>query len=334
MDKRYQVFVSSTYIDLKEERQEVMQALLELDCIPSGMELFPATDDDQWTLIKKLIDDCDYYIVIVGGRYGSLSPTGISYTQMEYEYAVSQGKPVIGFLHKNPGSIVASKTEQSEAGKEKLKAFRELAQQKLVRYWETPSELGSVVSRSLIQLIKNKPGIGWVRADRVPSETAAQEIVRLRHIIDDLEKQLAESRLDALRGTEDLVQGNDKFTIHFSSMYNGSISKRQYSMNWNDIFSTLSPYMLSLISEDFMRSILSGYLSDHISGTVISIDDNDFQIIKIQLRALGLITNAENPQDPHTPHWMLTPHGDNVMMKIKAIKRTNNLDQTIEQPKE
>jgi len=63
MEKKYQVFVSSTYKDLTEERQEVIQALLELDCIPVGMEMFPAADDDQWTLIKRLIDDCDYYIL-------------------------------------------------------------------------------------------------------------------------------------------------------------------------------------------------------------------------------------------------------------------------------
>ena len=77
MNKKYQVFVSSTYQDLLEERQEVMQALLELECIPVGMELFPAADDDQWTLIKGLIKDCDYYVLIVGGRYGSISPAGI-----------------------------------------------------------------------------------------------------------------------------------------------------------------------------------------------------------------------------------------------------------------
>jgi hypothetical protein len=41
MDKRYQVFVSSTYEGLHEERREVMQSLLALDCIPTGMELFP-----------------------------------------------------------------------------------------------------------------------------------------------------------------------------------------------------------------------------------------------------------------------------------------------------
>ena len=47
MNKKYQVFVSSTYKDLTEERQEVIQALLELDCIPVGMEMFPAADDDR-----------------------------------------------------------------------------------------------------------------------------------------------------------------------------------------------------------------------------------------------------------------------------------------------
>ena len=78
MDKRYQVFVSSTFEDLQEERKEVMQALLELDCIPAGMELFPAADEAQWTLIKRVIDDCDYYLVIVGGRYGSVNDEGMS----------------------------------------------------------------------------------------------------------------------------------------------------------------------------------------------------------------------------------------------------------------
>ena len=41
MDKRYQVFLSSTYADLKDERQKVIQDLMEMDCIQAGMELFP-----------------------------------------------------------------------------------------------------------------------------------------------------------------------------------------------------------------------------------------------------------------------------------------------------
>jgi nucleoside 2-deoxyribosyltransferase len=134
MDKRYQVFVSSTYEDLQEERQEVMHALLELDCIPAGMELFPAANEDQWTLIKQVIDDCDYYIVIVGGRYGSVDADGMSYTEKEYRYALEKDKPVIGFLHKNPDKLIAKKTEKSDGMKEKLDSFRTLVSKKCANF--------------------------------------------------------------------------------------------------------------------------------------------------------------------------------------------------------
>ncbi|KAB8066887.1 DUF4062 domain-containing protein [Janthinobacterium violaceinigrum] len=119
MDKRYQVFISSTYSDLTEERKEIMQALLELDAIPAGMELFPAADEDQWTLIKKVIDDCDYYLIVVAGRYGSIGPDKISYTEMEFRYAKESGKPIIGFIHKEPEKIAVGLTESSEEGKAK-----------------------------------------------------------------------------------------------------------------------------------------------------------------------------------------------------------------------
>lgn len=110
MDKRYQVFVSSTYADLKDERKAVIQTLIELDCIPAGMELFPAIDEEQLTFIKRVIDDCDYYLVIIGGRYGTLSKEGISYTEQEYDYAVSRGLKVIALLHARPEDIPVSKS--------------------------------------------------------------------------------------------------------------------------------------------------------------------------------------------------------------------------------
>lgn len=91
MDKKYQVFVSSTYEDLQEERKAVMEALLQMNCFPVGMEYFNAADDSQWDVITSLIDECDYYVLIVAGRYGSIDEaSGISYTQKEYEYAVKK----------------------------------------------------------------------------------------------------------------------------------------------------------------------------------------------------------------------------------------------------
>lgn len=186
MEKKYQVFVSSTYQDLIEERQCVMQALLEMDCIPSGMELFPAADEEQWTLIQRVIDDCDYYIVLVGGRYGSLHPSGKSYTQMEYEYAISKSKPVMGFLHKNPDSLPASKTEMNDLGQKRLKEFRSLVQGRLCKFWLTPGELGAAVTTSMLQLIRMKPARGWVRG-----EADVRQEKQLK--IDDLDLKLEES---------------------------------------------------------------------------------------------------------------------------------------------
>ena len=216
MDKRYQVFVSSTYEDLQPERQEVMHALLELDCMPAGMELFPATNDDQWTSIKKVIDDSDYYIVIIGGRYGSVGDDGVSYTEREYRYALSVEKPIIAFLHKDPGILQAQKTEKTEDGKKKLHAFRELAQKKMCKNWTSPAELGSVVSRSLIQLIKSNPCIGWIKADQVSSEEATKEILRLRQRVDELQNDINRSRITAPKDSDQFAQGNDEFIVHLT----------------------------------------------------------------------------------------------------------------------
>ncbi|WP_034447249.1 DUF4062 domain-containing protein, partial [Butyrivibrio sp. AE2032] len=115
--KRYEVFVSSTYKDLKEERFVVMKALLDKGCIPTGMEEFPSTDQEQFDYIKKVIDTADYYILILGGYIGS-KPKGRkrSYTMMEYDYAVNSGVPVIPFakLGRDGEPVVLEKSEKKK----------------------------------------------------------------------------------------------------------------------------------------------------------------------------------------------------------------------------
>lgn len=160
MDKIYRVFISSTYEDLIEERKEVTQALLEMDCFPTGMELFQASNDTQWELIKRVIDSCDYYVVIVAGRYGSIhEETKKSFTQMEYEYAVKSGMPVLGFIRKDLTSLPLNKVDDLS----KVKQFIEIVKQKEVKYWSTPHELAGAVSRAIHHAAENYPRVGWVR---------------------------------------------------------------------------------------------------------------------------------------------------------------------------
>ena len=134
MERKHQVFVSSTYRDLISERQHVIHALLELDCIPSGMELFPATDEDAWTLIKEVIDNSDYYLLIIAGKYGSKNENGISYTEMEFDYAVSIKKPIMCFLHEDIDELTGNKIEKSEENQNKLIDFRKKLKASIVNF--------------------------------------------------------------------------------------------------------------------------------------------------------------------------------------------------------
>lgn len=320
MEKRYQVFVSSTYDDLLDERQEVMQALLELDCIPSGMELFPAADDDQWTLIKRVIDYCDYYVV--AGRYGSCGPDGKSYTEMEYEYAVSKGN---AFLHADPGKIQADKTDPEN--REKLKAFRDIVQKKMCKMWSSSSELGSVVSRSIIKLIKDRPGVGWVRADLVPDESAAREILRLRNENDELRQRLEQARSVPPKGSEEFAQGNEKTGLHFRFDTSGShFLEELYTTAWNELFVVLSPRMIDGASEGDLKDTLADFFRsrkldlERMKVFHPDLRDEDFQRVKVQFRALGLITKDERKHLDNQTYWMLTPYGDTLMTQVAAIR--------------
>ena len=53
MEKKYQIFVSSTFRDLGEERQDTIKSILDLGHIPAGIEGFPAIDMEQLKYIKR-----------------------------------------------------------------------------------------------------------------------------------------------------------------------------------------------------------------------------------------------------------------------------------------
>jgi len=167
MEKRYQVFISSTVSGLQSARQEVSMALLRSDCFPAQMEQWPATDEEQFEFIKQIIQQCDYYIVISAGMYGSIHPrTGLSYTEMEFDYAHEIGIPIIRLLHRDPFKLLkGSEIENTDIAKEKLKAFHQkLRDGRLCAFWESPTELGREVILSLNDIKKRKPAQGWVRS--------------------------------------------------------------------------------------------------------------------------------------------------------------------------
>lgn len=351
MEKIYQVFISSTFRDLIDERQAVLKAVLELNHMPAGMELFPAADDSAWQLIKDVIDGSDYYVLIIAGRYGSLDEAGIGYTEKEYDYAVQTKKPVISFLHKNPNNLPREKTETIDATWNKLKAFRAKVEKKhTCVYWNSAEELKAQVIVGLTSSVKRHPTIGWVRADQVPSDATISEILTLKRRVSELEAEIAESRLNPPIGSEELVQGDEHFKVKckFKAATGAySFDELKYDghllLTWNQIFAAIAPSMINEASDRSLRASFNRFFSDvalrefskekKMKGKELydfEFNDNDIDTCIVQLRALGLMrenVKQRSVKDTGT-YWTLTPYGDTKMVQLRAI-RNNPIDDSV-----
>lgn len=340
MEKRYQVFVSSTYQDLIEERVEVIQALLELDCIPCGMEYFPAADDTQWDFIKKLIDESDYYLVVVAGKYGSTDDSGISFTQKEYEYALTKNIPIIGFLHKNPENIIASKTEKDNKKRKKLEEFKDLVRKKLCKFWTTPQDLGSVVSRSMSQAKKNYPRTGWVRADAI-AENSEKEILQLYKKIEALEKEVSKSTKFLKVDGENLADGKDRVDILVELITGAAhmkqtIEKGKIQVSWTEIQYHLLPKLIQPMKEASLKQYVNVIFKEIYTlenkhtkfprNFNVVISNESLDTIKIQLQALDLINfyiqeSEKGYSRSEIKLINLTTKGEARLLELRALKK-------------
>lgn len=166
--KKYQIFISSTFLDLIEERQAAVEAIVKMGHIPAGMELFKA-GKSQWHTITKWIDESDVYVLILGGRYGSLNDVeGKSYTHLEYEYALSQGKPVFAlvltkdFLDKKINKNLEQEILE-KINKEKYDVFKKLVQTKIVKFVDDLKDIKIELTENIRNIESTINLQGWSR---------------------------------------------------------------------------------------------------------------------------------------------------------------------------
>ncbi len=348
MEKRYQVFISSTFKDLQDERQAALKAVLELNHMPAGMELFPATDETAWQLIKDVIDASDYYSLIIAGRYGSVDETGIGYTEKEYDYAVSTNKPVIPLLYKSPNILPREKTETDASVWNKLNNFRTKVEKKhTCVYWSSAEELKAKIIVGLTTIIKRHPQVGWVRADLVPKDTTISEVLKLKTRVLELEKEASQVNTKPLNGSEDLLQDEDAIEISFkfdsrkktpdSNDYQDTLYNGKISLTWNQIFAAVAPRIINEASDTEFRKSINDYFTSMAKKEFVQEDDlketslRNFRFLKsdidtciIQLRAIGLIKESSKQRSVKDTltYWTLTPYGDIKMVQLRALRKT------------
>ncbi|EHJ9995361.1 DUF4062 domain-containing protein [Vibrio parahaemolyticus] len=315
MNKRYQVFVSSTFADLKEERKLVIQTLMEMDCIPAGMELFPAIDEEQWQFIKSIIDDCDYYLIIVGGRYGSIAPDGISYTEKEYDYAIEKGMKVIALVHEDPDSIPAGNTDKNDTARKKLSEFieKKLKKGRLVKFWSSGKDLPGLVAVNLAKTIKVYPAVGWVRSGSAASPELLSELNNLRKE-NEMLKSTAHSSESNVFNVPDLAGLDDEFSLQVSIEGGESDS---LSLSWGEVFAALSKKLLLSSDESIALNELKAVIKRkmNLTNDGFSFDESTIENIKLQFIALNLL-------DEHGD-WYLTSKGRKKMIELNAIRKKN-----------
>lgn len=301
MERKYQVFVSSTYADLKDERQSIINCLLMADCIPAGMEAFIATDDEQFNIIKKVIDLCDFYVLVIGDRYGTINEkTNKSYTEMEYEYALSKDIPVLAFVKNvDYDKEITLETVNSRA---KLKAFSsQVRKSRLCSMWSTHEDLIGKVSVSVMKAIYEGSRPGWVRNLGFDPEAVTTELNNLREKIISLEKENEELKsigkdLNATIEEKkdislpDLSQYNVKlhFTEHiYVYTTNMTIKEIDVALTLEEIFKFISVRISGAIDDKRFVKELSAYKEEY------DVDKQQALIVKSQLVVLGVLEEVE-----------------------------------------
>lgn len=338
MDRRFQVFISSTFLDLQEERREAMMALLETDAIPAGMELFQAADANQWEYIRQVIKQCDYYLLILGGRYGSMHESGLSYTEMEFDFAVAQKKPVMAFIKSDIENLPAKYVEDTPEGRKKLDVFRaKVMKDRMCRHFRAASDLGGLVTRGYIHAKKHSPADGWVPGSLALTPEVQQEMAMLRDRVRELEVELSKARVAAPAGSEELSQGDDTYTfsLQFQDGESGHFRTKtydyDYDLTWNQIFGAAGALLWDECPESSLRGGLSWAIFPFLPLEVrelavrksVSISVDDFQNVKIQLLALGLMGRSDRKHgvNDRGTYWSLTPYGRTTLTRLRAIRK-------------
>lgn len=167
--RKFSIFISSTYEDLKGERQALIGVALENNFIPVGMEQFHAAPTSQWNVITKMIDECDFYLLVIGSRYGSIDDeTGLSYTEKEYNYAKAKKLPVLVLIKKS-SAIAESEKDTGDDKYDKMRKLDEFRDRvkndgNTVDFFEDINSLKYVASPTLGHAVNYvDDNAGWIR---------------------------------------------------------------------------------------------------------------------------------------------------------------------------
>lgn len=262
LDKRYQVFISTSGAEMQPERIILSQTLVGMGFFSWGLEQRTPLNT---AFARRQIDDCDYVVILLGSQYGEQSVSGVGYMHLEYIYAVTKQKPIIVFMHEDPASRDPSLHDAKPELQEKFKEFRQLLQQEAdqVFCYRTLRDLEMAVRLNMPQMLERYPVSGWVR----PQNTQA-----LHDEIDQLKAKVAQLERDGGTREVDPFLSLPKVSMHevFSFEYrmhayqdgNFKELKVQKRLTWAQLLAILGSTFINPTPEEFFSKRMNEYLNE------------------------------------------------------------------------
>nr|WP_312323826.1 DUF4062 domain-containing protein [Acinetobacter oleivorans] len=327
LDTRYQIFISTSGRDMQPERTVLSQTLVGMGFFAWGLEhRTPLTT----TLARRQIDECDYVILLLGSQYGEQSISGVSYLSLEYEYALSQAKPIIVFMHEQPESREIVLQETQPQLKDKFLAFRKklLHEAKHIFYFKTPRELELAVRLNIPLMVEQHMGQGWVPAHQ--AQQLEDEIRLLRSKILRLEQRVTEpsTQLNEVAPQDIFV-----FEYQIQAFQDGNFKelKRQRQMTWSQLLSVLAKRFETAVPEENFGICLNEYLNQagledarqelpraHAVACA-QINHKALFQIKNQMQSQGWIVPTQTEQSYDL--WKLTTKAQKILLSYKWNNR-------------
>lgn len=201
--KHYKIFLSSTFEDLVQERQVALEAIWTMQWLPVSMEFLPAVDIDPHVFIERQIRECDFYLIILGGRYGSMDEKGVSFTEFELNCAIKYDVPVLAMVHSVPDRIPMGKTDLCSELRTKLDRLRvRLKAGRMVAHWSDVNTLRSAVLAALSVAPQNHNRPGLVREIVIARPEATQS-----HANSKAASQMVSKRISIRLDPQGLARG-------------------------------------------------------------------------------------------------------------------------------
>lgn len=331
MKQKLQIFISSTFIDLQDERQAAVEAVLGSNNIPAGMELFKAGNKSQWETIQKWINESDIYMLILGGRYGSIEKeSGKSYTQLEYEYALKRDIPVFAIVLKtdylNRKNEVGDYLVFENENKYAYDKFKETVMSKMVKEVDDVKDIKLAVYESITELKDENNFLGWVRGDALNNSTEIlnrfsdilKENEKLKIEIDRL-KDKNETNIFDEGADDDFVSEKTNIPIHGSKDYGDTAYREMIPIDIKEVINLICPGILVYKRIREAKEYLEEVVKDKYRNTyyTLNIGDNWFETMKVKLYSKNIIEINDEIDEERIKVSM---KGKNYLFRIKSEK--------------